>query len=263
MKSAITISLVEETRNGPFVYCGNLTDSMREAKELGFDAVEIFPPDADAFRQLHLAKPLAELGLSVAAVGTGAGWVRHRLQLADEDQAIRARAIQFIRSIIECAAELGAPAIIGSMQGRSSHAVDRKTAKSLLRDGLNELSQHAKKLGTVLLYEPLNRYETDQCTTLAQGVALIEGLENVRLLADWFHMNIEEADMAASLRAAGEHVGHIHFADSNRCAIGMGHLRDIRYNGFLSAEVFANPSPFATAKQTIESYRKLTQLSAV
>ena len=47
--------------------------------------------------------------------------------------------------------------------------------------------------------------------------------KNVRILADMFHMNIEEADMAESIRQFGILIGHVHFADSNRRAIGFGH----------------------------------------
>jgi sugar phosphate isomerase/epimerase len=264
MKSAVTLSLVEEARGGPFVFWGDAMTALTQAHQLGFDAIEIFPPDAETVRHLFLAKPLSDLGMSVAAVGTGAGWVKHRLQLADEDAIVRRHAVDFIRSIIDCASELSAPAIIGSMQGRSSPAVDKSTAKSLLRDGLSELSQYARQKGQVLLYEPLNRYETDQANTLSQAMELIEGLDNVRLLADWFHMNIEEADMAASIRSADKAIGHIHFADTNRMAVGFGHLnvkplmqalRDIQYEGYLSAEVFSKPDAMSAAKQTIEAFR--------
>ena len=90
-------------------------------------------------------------------------------------------------------------------------------------------------------------------------------LPHVRLLADLFHMNIEEADSAAALRHAGPLVGHVHFADSNRRAIGFGQtniapviaaLREIRYEGYLSAEVFPLPDPVAAAAQTIAAFRR-------
>ncbi len=264
MKSAITLSIVDEARGGPFVFWGDPKNSISQAHQLGFDAIEIFPPDADTLRHLFLAKPLADHGMSVAAVGTGAGWVKHRLQLADEDQIVRQRAIDFIKTIIDGAAELGAPAIIGSMQGRSSQAVKRETANSYLREGLAVLSQHASQYQTVLLFEPLNRYETDQANTLDQGLTLIEGISNIRLLADLFHMNIEEASIADAIRRAGKSIGHVHFADSNRMAVGLGHLdippviaalQDIGYTGFLSAEVFSKPDAMKAAQQTIDSFR--------
>lgn len=267
MKSAITLSLVEEARGGPFVFWGDAKAAISQSHQLGFDAIEIFPPDADTLRHLFLAKHLADLGMSVAAVGTGAGWVRHRLQLADEELLVRQRAIHFIKSIIDCAAELGAPAILGSMQGRSSQAVKKETANAYLREGLDILGRHASQYGQMLLFEPLNRYETDQANTIDQAMAISQGVPNVRILADLFHMNIEEASIADSIRRAGNAIGHVHFADTNRMAVGFGHLevppiiaalKDIGFDGYLSAEVFSKPDAMQAAQRTIESVRLAT-----
>lgn len=267
MKSAVTVSLVEEARGGPFVFWSDAVAAIDQAKQLGFDAIEIFPPDAESLRRLNLSTNLADSGLSIAAVGTGAGWVKHRLQLADEDPVIRERAIDFVRSIITSAAELGAPAIIGSMQGRSTKEVNRETAKSYLRDALATLGEHAKQFSLPVFYEPLNRYETDQANTLAEGLVTIHGIANIQLLADFFHMNIEESDMGKAIRDAGSAIGHVHFADSNRMAIGFGHLdvgpaihalRQIGYAGYLSAEVFSKPDANAAAAQTIKAFRSAT-----
>ena len=48
IKSAITICLVDEARQGPFVYHEGLAKGCQDAAELGYDAVEIFAPAADA-----------------------------------------------------------------------------------------------------------------------------------------------------------------------------------------------------------------------
>ena len=89
--------------------------------------------------------------------------------------------------------------------------------------------------------------------------------KNVRILADLFHMNIEEPDLASALREAGPMVGHVHFADSNRRAIGFGHtatapiiaaLREIHYTGYLSAEILPLPDTHTAARQTIESFHQ-------
>src|SRR5262249_48644536 len=119
MRSSVTISLVPEARGGPFVFWDDLPGACRKAKELGFDAVEIFPPSAQAIDSTQLRELLQDHGLALAAVGTGAGWVRDRLHLCLPDATARSRARAFIRSIIDVAGALHAPAIIGSMQGRS------------------------------------------------------------------------------------------------------------------------------------------------
>ena len=272
MKSAVTISLVEQARGGPFVFWGDLPESSRKAAALGFDAVEIFAASPLAVDPHELRSLLKETGLKVAAVGTGAGWVLQKLHLVDSHPTTRANAIEFVGSIIDLGGPLGAPAIIGSMQGRWQDDVDRDAAFAHLRQALNVLGKRAEGHGVPLIYEPLNRYETNMCNTLADGVALIESLEtkNVRLLADLFHMNIEESDSAAALRAAGAHVGHVHFVDSNRRPAGCGHiqyapimqaLRDINYGGYLSAEALPWPDSERAASVTIERYRELTSSS--
>lgn len=270
MKSAITISLVSEARGGPFVFWDDLAVGCKRAKELGFDAVEIFPPGPDTIDPLILRGLLDDNGLSLAAVGTGAGWVKHKLTVTSPDEPIREKAIAFIRSIMELAAQFEAPAIIGSMQGRAADSVTKPIALRYLGNALFKLDECATDLGVTLIYEPLNRYETNLINTLAEGVQYLKGLgtQNVKLLADLYHMNIEETNLADALRAAKSYVGHIHFADSNRKAAGLGHtdftpiigaLKEIGYGDYLSAEVLPLPDSDAAAKQTIESFKKYVQ----
>lgn len=266
IKSAVTISIVEEARKGPFVFHDDVAAGCAKAAELGFDAVEVFAPSAEAITALPLKELLAEHGLALAAVGTGAGMVKHGLHLCDPDAGRRAKACDFIRGIIEAGAPFSAPAIIGSMQGKWDAVTDKATALGYLRDSLNSLGEHAKSLGTVLIYEPLNRYETNLATTMKEGVELIAPLttDNVVLLADLFHMNIEESSIADGLRDGGKHVGHVHFVDSNRQAAGRGHmdyapiaaaLTEIGYDGYACAEAFPIPDSNETARQTIETFK--------
>ncbi len=268
MQSAVTISLVEEARGGPFVYWHDLHGSICQAAALGYDAVEIFagsPLDVDV---PQLRELLDETGLKLAAVGTGAGWVLHKIHLVDAHPTTRENAREFIISMINLGAEFGAPAIIGSMQGRWQDDVSREMGWKHLQEGLNELGKYAANKGVPLIYEPLNRYETNMCNTMADGVRLIESLEtdNVKLLADLFHMNIEETSIAQGLRDGGKHIGHLHFVDSNRRPAGCGHidygpvkaaLADIGYEGYASAEAFPWPDSHAAAKQTLDTFRSV------
>ncbi len=273
MKSCITISLVEEARGGPFVLWDGLEKSIAFAGELGFDAVEIFAPGTETLDANKLGCMLDGAGLKLAALGTGAGWVKHKLQLADADPSKREQAKAFVRNIIDFAGEFGASAIIGSMQGRSSEAVDAVSARAYLREALDDGGNHASKYNVPLIYEPLNRYETNQCCTVEEGVTLLDSLssKNVLLLCDLFHMNIEEADIANALLLGGQKVGHIHFVDSNRRPVGFGHmqygriiaaLHQIGYEGYLSAEAFPWPDPHEAARQTMRAYRYWTQSEA-
>ena len=91
IRSSVTISLVPEARGGPFVFWDDLAAACREAKRLGFDAVEVFaPPTVDP---AALKRSLDDNGLKLAAMGTGAGWVLHRLTLTSPDAGVREKAV--------------------------------------------------------------------------------------------------------------------------------------------------------------------------
>jgi sugar phosphate isomerase/epimerase len=98
-----------------------------------------------------------EHSLAIAAIGTGGGWVINKWTLTHADAAIRAKAREFIRDIIEKAAALGAPTILGSMQGRWEGEVTREQALAWLGEALDDLGELAARLGQPFLYEPLNR----------------------------------------------------------------------------------------------------------
>ena len=114
--------------------------------------------------------------------------------------------------------------------------------------------------GVMLIYEPLNRYETNLLNTLKAGSEFLKknDLNNVKLLADLFHMNIEEENLPQIIQESGNDIGHVHFADSNRRPMGFGHtdmppiaaaLKEISYAGYVSAEAFPWPDPDAAAAQ--------------
>lgn len=264
LKSCVTISLVEQARGGPFVFWDGLTDGVHQAAELGFDAVELFLPSSTAVPASEIQQLLDDTGLKLAAVGTGAGMVIQKLSLTDADAGQRARARAFVKAMIDFGGPFAAPAIIGSMQGHRGGKVSHDQALRWLGEALVELGEHAQQYNIPLVYEPLNRYETNLVNTVADGVALLASsvAKNVVLLADLFHMNIEEAHVADAIRSGGSHIGHVHFVDSNRQPVGAGHtdfppiiaaLKDIGYDGYLCAEAFPIPDSYTAAKMTVEA----------
>ena len=265
----MTVSLVPQARGGPFVFWDDFPAAAAQAAELGFSGIEVFAPSGEILAGLNLGSVLKETGLRLAAVGTGGGWLIHRLTLCDPDATRRQAACDFVRKIIDAGGPHGAPAIVGSMQGRHGEGNELATARGYLSDSLHLLSEHARSYNVPLLYEPLNRYETNFANTQAAGVELIKAVSptaNLRLLADLFHMNIEEANSAQALRDIAPWLGHVHFADSNRRAAGFGQmnfapiiavLRDVEYSGWLSAEVFSWPDAHGAAQKTIETFRRV------
>jgi sugar phosphate isomerase/epimerase len=114
-----------------------------------------------------------------------------------------------------------------------------------------------------LIIEPVNRYEINFVNSLDEGAALLGkvGCQNLGLMPDVFHMNIEDAQIGASLAQYGRSVRYIHFADSNRLAPGQGHLdfddvfdglRAARFDGWGAVEILPKPNPDTAARQAAE-----------
>lgn len=266
IKSAVTINLIDTMSVGPWIFWHDLEESLKKAAGLGFDGVELFTGSGADLDAGYLRKQLDHYGLGLAAVGTGAGKVIHGLTLTDPDPKIRQKAISFISEMILFGAHFGAPAIIGSMQGNVLPGSIREETMDWLVSGLDILQKTASDQGVILIYEPLNRYETNLLNTLKAGIEFLEknDLKNIRLLADLFHMNIEEDSLPQIIIESGNYIGHVHFADSNRKPMGFGHtnmqliataLKEISYSGYISAEAFPWPNPDAAAEQTIKAFQ--------
>jgi sugar phosphate isomerase/epimerase len=116
----------------------------------------------------------------------------------------------------------------------------------LLLAQLRDLVPAAQAAGVSLFLEPLNRYEAYIVNRVEQGAAIAAEVgPEIGVMADFFHMNIEEADIAASIRANAPHIVYVHVADSNRLQPGRGHLdfrpgfralKEIGYDGPLAIE---------------------------
>lgn len=266
MKSSVTISLVKSLK-GAWVFGEDLSVSIPLAKKIGFDAVELFPASADDIDAGLLRRLLEDNQIEISALATGAGKVLNNLTLTNPDEIGHTKAVDFVKKIIDLGASFKSPAIIGSMQGDIGKD-DRQSKLDEFAKTLGLLAKYAADRNVKLLFEPLNNHSTDVANTLADGVEIIKssGADNIKLLADFFHMDIEEENIAESIKQAAEFIGYVHFVDSDRKPAGTGHidlksavdsLKYIGYDGFLSAEALPLPDSQAAAEQTIKTFKLL------
>ncbi|UCH10663.1 MAG: sugar phosphate isomerase/epimerase [Fidelibacterota bacterium] len=263
------LSIVLSTQPASFkaiAYQGNLKRNIANIARLGYDGVELAVRDPKLLDFDMLEAALINSELPVPAIGTGQAYGEEGLSLTSRDEGIRSRAIKRVRSHAGLAAQLGAVVIIGLVRGKSEGGRKPQQTLDQLLESLRECAR--TNPGVKFAIEPINRYETDLVNTVASGLDLVNrlGLENVGLLLDTFHMNIEEPDMLASIRQARERLFHFHVADSNRWYPGAGHidfkailevLNQIGYSGFVSAEILPLPDPATAAEKTIENMRAL------
>ena len=240
---------------------------------MGCQGVEIHFRCAEDLDPQAVKRLIEEYGLGVPTLGTGMA-AGDGLSFGDPRPQIRARTVERVRGHIEFAAEIGSAVTIGILSGKLGEgaAAERLRRRAQALECLAEVCEVARSAGVTVLLEPLNRYECDYINTLADGmnVAAEIAAPNLKLLADTFHMNIEEADLVASLKAAGSSIGHVHLADTNRQAPGHGHLDvagilqtldEIRYQGYLSFEVFPLPNASVAIRDGVEAVRAALAIS--
>ena len=235
---------------------------------LGFDGVELAVRDPAGVPAGALRALVEERGFPVPALGTGQAYVDEGLSLSSPDPGVCDRAVARLLRHVDLAVRLGALVIVGLIHGPIPPGWDRARATDRVLSRLGEVARAARGRGVRIVLEPINRYETNWLNTVDEVLEFLGrlGEENVGVLPDTFHMNIEEQDPLEALRRARDRLWHVHVADSNRRAPGWGHvdfaavvgtLREIGYGGFLSAEVLPLPSWRDAARQTHAALRPL------
>jgi D-psicose/D-tagatose/L-ribulose 3-epimerase len=225
-----------------------------KVSDLGFDGVEL-AGDVDLYRAADVEAILDDHGLPVLSL------TPNNVDLAHPDSRIRSEAVDYYLRLLDFAAYFGSPLVschgaVGRVRAVSTQAEER----ALLAEGVRQIAERARTLNLRLVIEALNRYEAHLVNTAAEAQAFVAdvGADNLGILLDAYHMNIEEADPAAAVRQAGERLWLYHVADSNRQGIGRGHtdfdaqaaaLAGIGYAGPIVLECTApGADPFVAIK---------------
>ncbi len=267
MKLAFVLS-TQPTRFEAVTFSPDLEPNIARLAALGYDGVELAVREPATLDLAGVTRILDRYHLQVPAIGTGQAWGEEHLSFTDPDPMIRDRAIARILSHIPLARELGAIVILGLIRGKLQPSVTPEEAHAWLVSALESVTRADGQVRFAL--EPINRYETNLLVDVSETLALVDavGAANLGVLFDTFHANIEEPDMPASLRACGPRTFHVHVADSNRWAPGAGHidfsqivatLREIKYDGWVSAEILAKPDVAQAQKLTARTMKPLLQ----
>ncbi|UCF10784.1 MAG: sugar phosphate isomerase/epimerase, partial [Candidatus Bipolaricaulota bacterium] len=218
-------------------------EAMRRVKDAGFDGVELAITDPDRVDHSSVAKALDADGLRLLSITTGQAAALEGLSLSSSDDGVRHRAVERIERHMFLAASFDAVVIVGSLRGADGD-------RTLLTDSLRRCAALNPEIK--LAFEPLNRYESRLVNTVEESLRLLDdvGADNLGLLFDTFHANIEEPSVEAALQRAGERLFHVHLADSNRWVPGHGHtdfrgvwqaLERIDYRSGLIVEALPRP----------------------
>ena len=275
MRIALAIAPQDAQPSAFVVFRDRLEVSIAKAARMGYDGVELALARASDVDAGAVSSLLARHGMGISAVSTGRVFAEQHAWLTSADPDVRTRAVDLLIGLVDVAAELGARRVnIGRVRGPIPAGESQAVAEARLVSGIRAVADRAAPLGVNLVVEPVNRYELNYVNSVVpDGIALMSRIAypNVQLMPDVFHMNIEDASVAASLVAAGPLVGYCHLADSNRWAPGQGHtdfpaildaLQSIGYDDWVAVEILPYPTADEAAAQAIAYLRTLVPAAA-
>ncbi len=272
MRLSIVVTTAE-SRFSAVVFRGDLADTLARVTRLGYQGVELSFRDPKAVDVAGLKVLLEKHDLPVVALATGRAWGEDRLSFTDRDPAVRRATSARVAGYLDLARSLNAMVILGLIRGRIPEGVKPAVARRWARDAVRRAADLGARHNIRLVIEPINRYETNFLYNIDETLAFLEevGRPNVGILADTFHMNIEDASFSGSLKRAGRSLFHVHVADSNRWAPGCGHLdfgevlatlQAMRYSGYVSVECLPKPDAESCPRIAIATLRKAAALAA-
>lgn len=231
-------------------------------KDNGYTAIEPFVRNPNLFNQVEFEKKVEKSGLKIAAIGTGPMVSDDKLTFTDKDPAVRVEAVKRVNEIIDFASIFQVPVNIGKVRGDIHEELFIQSWQWISK-ALNEVCEHADKVGVDIILEPQNKHNINNLNTTYETMNLIKELKlpNLKMMIDVFHLAFEDYSIEKSLSLVKDQLLHVHLADSNRFAPGMGDfdftytiqlLEDINYQGYLSLEVAAEKNRYKEAKDAAE-----------
>lgn len=219
---------------------------------IGYQGIELGPEYLDQSAD-QILQALQGTGVSVSAI-VGS------IQLLDLDPGKRAAAVALDVRRLELARQLGAVGVIEVPTFgpcRFGRGDDPGLEDGLLVEGLRQLAAETRRTGVKILLEPLTHKETHYMRLQGHGARIIEavGQPGFGLLSDFYHMQMEEPDVARALEEFGGHTAYVHLADGERRTEpgslpfdyrpGFRALKRHGYRGWLTVESGATDRPEA------------------
>jgi D-psicose/D-tagatose/L-ribulose 3-epimerase len=225
-------------------------DLIDKVGDLGFDYIEVCIERPETIETDVIGARLRQKGIEALVCGA----FGPDRDMSSDDPGVSGNAERYLRECVEIASKLGSPTVCGPMYAGVGNTAmrspeERRAQWDRAVNKLRPIAEYAAARGVKLALEPLNRFETDLINTVEQGLRFVRdiGRENVGLLLDTFHMNIEEKNIPVAIRAAGSSLFEFHACSSDRGTPGEDHLpwteiagalKQIGYDGPVVIEAF-------------------------
>ena len=233
-------------------WVANHTKYINKVADIGFDILEFQAQvllDMTDERMNEIKKVANDRGIEL----TYSLGLAKEYDISSVDESIRNNGVEYLKRIVERVGLMDGKIISGVSYagwGSINEIINDKTdivKRSI--DSMNKVVKVAKNNDVTYCVEVVNRFEGCIMNTAQEAmdyIAQVDG-DNVKVLLDTYHMNIEENNIGDAIRLVGDKLGSFHTGENNRRAPGRGHLdwdeifqalKDINYTGRIVSEPF-------------------------
>ena len=241
-----------------------------EARALGYDGIEFFPGPPGTVGVAEMDEALKRFDLTLTAVNSGR-IVAEGLTLLHPDPAIRTRALNRVKDLLDFAGHFGAPVTLAGTKGSLPSGASAEAVESLAEKYFTDLARFGATAGSTLLLAPTDEADSNFICTAGEAEAWVRRINHSAfgLVLDTYHLHRKEASVTEGLRAAAGLVRHLHLYDPGRVPPGtrakpaldwraiMATLRDIGYDGAASVCLARGGDRRAQALETVSYLRSL------
>lgn len=239
-----------------------------EPAHLGPDPANLPSPQRREFRSAIKNEGLTCVGMH-SMLKSPAG-----LHLTTPDETVRSKSWEYFARLIDLAADLAdrPVMVLGSSKQRSTvNGASVHDATARLNEGLHGLAKHAEHRVATILMEPLAPHQSNVVTTLEEAMQIVRAVKSpaVQTILDTHNTAAEKLPLDSLIREYFPWIRHIHLNEMDGRRPGAGTfpfptvlktLRDLRYTGWLSVEIFDfKPDGETVARQSLEYLNHVQQ----
>lgn len=254
----------------PILLTGDICDCLRNAAELGFDAIEYHTRENVEFDYDAVKQTMEETGCRISMIVTGRLFTEGGFCLTSDDPENEKIALEGMLKYVDMAAAVHAGLVLGWAKGNIRNASSREAYFERLTRNLKKIDEAAAEKNVPIVIEVINHYEVDAFMTAGELTKYLEEhtLKNCFVHLDTFHMMLEEENYSRAIMTAGERLGYVHFADTTRWYPGSGYmnykeifraLEAVGYDGYLTIECFPHDDYRETARKGLQNLKCIAE----
>ena len=193
MKLSVAIAPQSAPPSAFFVWRG-FDESIAKAASFGFHGVELALRNAGEVDSGELDRWLAREGIEVSCISTGQVFAVSGLYFTHPELSVREQTFKVFKGLVDLAADHGKLINVGRARGSYRDDQPPEETERLFIDMARRICDYGADRGVTLMIEPVNRYEINFVNSVEQGARLLKRVEreNIGLMPDVFHMNIED-----------------------------------------------------------------------